>query len=134
MWCRTPAVVSAASKLRPAVSKNSSTAWSSHCGAFARSTTTWAPFSTSASPSPVRVLTPEEGDAATTSWPRARRLFTTLVPISRVPPITTIFMLLYESAFEEREQIGIDDVCVRRDHAVRQVFVGFQRAVLEKLG
>ena len=34
-------------------------------------------------------------------------------------------------SFEEREQIGIDDVCVRRDHAVRQVFVGLQRAVLE---
>ena len=36
--------------------------------------------------------------------------------------------------FEEREQLGIDDVGVRRWHAVRVVLVRFQRAVLEELG
>src|SRR5215471_1365348 len=41
--------------LRVDVSKNSSTALSSHEGAFATSTTTRAPVSTSASPSPVTV-------------------------------------------------------------------------------
>src|SRR5206468_11957702 len=35
------------------------------------------------------------GDAATTSWPRWRRLFTSFVPMSPVPPITTIFILLF---------------------------------------
>src|SRR3954468_19559516 len=44
-----------------------------------------------ASPSPVTELTPFEGEAATTSWPFSRRFFTTLVPISPVPPITMIF-------------------------------------------
>jgi hypothetical protein len=43
-------------------------------------------------PSPVRVLTPEEGDAATTSWPCSRRFFTSFFPMSLLPPITTIFM------------------------------------------
>ena len=35
---------------------------------------------------------------------------------------------------DEREQIGVDDVGVRRDHAVRQVLVGLERAILEELG
>src|SRR5262249_16902494 len=34
------------------------------------------------------------GDAAMTAWPRCRRLFTSLLPISPVPPMTTIFMLI----------------------------------------
>jgi hypothetical protein len=38
------------------------------------------------------------------------------------------------SAFEEREQIGVNDVGVRRGHAVRVVFVCLQRAVFEQLG
>ena len=46
-----------------------------------------------ANPSPVRVLTPEEGAAATTSWPCCCRFVTSLDPISPVPPITTIFIL-----------------------------------------
>src|SRR6185503_4016150 len=38
------------------------------------------------------VLTPDVGDAATTSWPFVRSLFTSFVPISPLPPITTIFI------------------------------------------
>src|SRR5262249_9123990 len=68
------------------------TALSSNEGEFARSTTTWVPASTSASPSPVIVLTPESGDAATTSWPFCRSLFTSFDPVRPVPPMTTIFM------------------------------------------
>src|SRR3989442_3358826 len=67
---------------------------SSHEGEFDTSTTTEAPFSTSASPSPVRVLTPELGDAGTASCPCLRNQVTTLDPISPVPPITTIFMIV----------------------------------------
>src|SRR6201982_3834904 len=57
----------AAIRLRPEVSKNSSTALSSHTGAFARSTTTSAPESASFSPSPVLVLKPAVGAAAMAS-------------------------------------------------------------------
>src|SRR5262245_23735056 len=63
MWCRTPAAASAGRRLRPEVSKNSSTALSSNEGELVRSITTCAPANACASPSPVRVLTPEEGDA-----------------------------------------------------------------------
>src|SRR5215831_18006115 len=42
-WCRTPAAASAGRRLRPAVSKNSSTALSSNDGELARSITTCAP-------------------------------------------------------------------------------------------
>ena len=38
------------------------------------------------------VLTPEAGDAATTSWPCWRSLSTSFVPMSPLPPMTTIFM------------------------------------------
>src|SRR5439155_11642700 len=78
---------------RPAVSKNSSTALSSHEGAFATSTTTRAPVSASANPSPVTALTPVEGEAATTLCPRSPRSVTSFFPMSPLPPITTIFML-----------------------------------------
>jgi hypothetical protein len=44
------------------------------------------------SPSPVMVLTPEFGDAATTSCPFLRSLSTVFDPMSPLPPITTIFM------------------------------------------
>src|SRR6185312_8907148 len=45
-------------------------------------------------PSPVMVLTPLLGDAATTSWPPCRRRATAFEPIRPVPPMTTIFMVL----------------------------------------
>src|SRR5436190_5337070 len=77
------------------LSKNSNTALSSHEGAFETSTTTCAPASAAASPSPVTELMPREGDAATTSWPCCRRLLTSLVPMSPVPPMMTIFILLF---------------------------------------
>jgi len=41
----------------------------------------------------LRVLTPEEGDADTASWPRLRNRGIRFFPISPLPPITTIFML-----------------------------------------
>jgi hypothetical protein len=58
------------------------------------STTTCAPGSTSASPSPVRVLTPDFGDAAIASWPCSASLATTLEPMSPVPPMTTTFVMM----------------------------------------
>src|SRR5258708_170166 len=63
-WCRTPAAASAARRLRPEVSKNSSTALSSNEGELARSITTCAPAMASLRPSPVMVLTPGLGEAA----------------------------------------------------------------------
>src|SRR5213082_550231 len=81
-WCRTPAAASAASRLRPEVSKNSSTALSSNEGELARSITTCAPAMASLSPSPVMVLMPPLGEAAMTSWPRWRRMATVFEPIS----------------------------------------------------
>src|SRR5260370_29645536 len=79
-------------RLRVDVSKNFSTAASSQEGELDTSTTTDAPFSTSASPSPVRVLTPEFGDAATASCPCSRSSLTSFDPMSPLPPMTTIFM------------------------------------------
>src|SRR6516225_3504568 len=92
-WCRTPAAASAARRLRPEVSKNSSTALSSNEGELARSITTCAPATPSFSPSPVMVLMPLLGEAATTSWPPWRRMVTVFEPIRPVPPITTIFIV-----------------------------------------
>src|SRR6267143_1246303 len=56
--------------------------------------TTEVPFSTSASPSPVSVLTPVLRDAATASCPCSRSLLTSFDPMSPVPPITTIFIIV----------------------------------------
>src|SRR5213082_3839426 len=92
-WCRTPAAASAARRLRPEVSKNSSTALSSHEGELARSITTCVPAMASLRPSPVMLLTPVLGEAATTSWPPWRRMATVFEPIRPVPPMTTIFMV-----------------------------------------
>jgi hypothetical protein len=60
-------LASAARRLPVDVSKNFMTAASSNDGELDTSTTTAAPLTASASPSPVIVLTPESGDAATTS-------------------------------------------------------------------
>src|SRR3546814_8987858 len=68
------------------------TASSSKEGEFATSTTTLVSIRASASPSPVMVLTPEAGDAATTSWSFSRSLLTSFVPMRPLPPITTVFM------------------------------------------
>src|SRR3954469_1783218 len=92
-WCRTPAAASAGRRLRPEVSKNSSTALSSNEGELARSITTCAPATASLTPSPVMVLTPLLGEAATTSWPPWRRMATVFEPIRPVPPMMTIFMI-----------------------------------------
>lgn len=76
------------------VSKNSSTALSSNDGEFDTSTTTSAPVSTSATPSPVSVFTPVFGEAGTASWPWPARLSTSLEPMRPLPPMTTIFMVV----------------------------------------
>src|SRR5262249_4453619 len=91
-WCFTLAAASAASMLRVDFSKNSRTALSSNEGEFVTSTTTSAPASASASPSPVTVLTPEEGEADTAACPAPRSRRISFLPMSPLPPITTIFM------------------------------------------
>ena len=60
---------------------------------MARSITTCAPAMASLRPSPVMLLTPLLGEAATTSWPPWRRMATVFEPIRPVPPMTTIFMV-----------------------------------------
>ena len=60
---------------------------------MARSITTCVPAMASLSPSPVMVLMPFWGEAATTSWPPWRRMATVFEPIRPVPPMTTIFMV-----------------------------------------
>src|SRR2546425_1952744 len=138
-WCRTPAAASAARRLRPEVSKNSSTALSSNEGELARSITTCVPAMASLRPSPVMLLTPVLGEAATTSWPPWRRMATVFEPIRPVPPITTIFIsdlsLLSQragSALDEGEKVGIDHVGVRRAHAMRELLVDLQGTLLEE--
>src|SRR6266850_2607775 len=84
-WCRTPALASAARRLRPEVWKNSSTALSSNEGELARSITAGVPAMASLRPWPVMVLTPVLGEAATTSWPPWRRMATVFEPIRPVP-------------------------------------------------
>src|SRR4051812_38679290 len=91
-WCRTPASASAARRLRPEVSKNSSTALSSNEGELERSTTTCVPARACARPSPVMVFTPVLGAAAMTSWPPWRRMAAVFEPIRPVPPMMTVLM------------------------------------------
>src|SRR5215831_1813213 len=93
IWCRTPAPASAVRRLRPEVSKNSSTALSLNEGELARSIATCVPAMACLSPSPVMVLTPVLGEAATTSWLPWRRMATVFEPMRPVPPMTTIFMV-----------------------------------------
>src|SRR5581483_1946567 len=88
------AAFSAAVRLRPDFSKNVIAASSSKEGEFATSTTTFAPASASVKPSPVTVLTPELGDAATTSCPLLRSRAVSFVPMSPLPPIITIFIAI----------------------------------------
>src|SRR5262245_27776758 len=59
--------------LRVDVSKNSNTALPSLDGALVTSTTTSTLASASGSPSTVIVLTPDDGEADTASWPRPRK-------------------------------------------------------------
>src|SRR5262245_39401551 len=68
------------------------TAVSSKDGEFEASTTTAAPLSASARPSPVTASPPERRDAATTSWPSRVSIVTSLDPMSPLPPTTTIFI------------------------------------------
>src|ERR1700724_2785402 len=66
---------------------------SSNEGELARSITTCVPAMACLRPSPVMVLTPVLGEAATTSWPPRRRMAPVFEPIRPVPPMTTIFMV-----------------------------------------
>jgi len=68
-WCFTPAFRSASINVLVDFVKKSITASSANDGEFDTSTTTSAPASASSTPSPVSVLTPELGDAATAVWP-----------------------------------------------------------------
>src|SRR5205814_3101804 len=111
IWCRTPAAASAARRLRPEVSKNSSTALSSNDGELARSITTCAPATASLRPSPVMVLTPLLGEAATTSWPRWRSMATVFEPIRPVPPMTTIFIVYAPLMTEDLDCIEFKRGC-----------------------
>src|SRR3989449_10920515 len=139
-WCGTAVGASAARRLGREVWKNSSTALSSNEGELARSITTCVPAMASLRPWPVMVLTPVLGEAATTSWPPWRRMATVFEPIRPVPPMTTIFILdlslasqCVGSALDEGEKIGIDHVGVRRAHAMRELLVDLQGALLEEL-
>src|ERR1700730_1153846 len=89
-WCRTPGAASGARMLRPEGAQNSTNALASNEGELARQITTCVPDMAPLRPSPVMVLTPVLGEAATTSWPPWRRMATVLEPIRPVPPITTI--------------------------------------------
>ncbi|MNE87474.1 hypothetical protein D3C80_1846780 [compost metagenome] len=90
----TPALISAANRFFPEVSKNSITSLSANDGELARSITTSAPLTASAKPSPVMVFIPVLGDAAITSCPSTLNFVTVFVPINPVPPMTKIFMIL----------------------------------------
>src|SRR6516225_2775736 len=81
---------------------------------------TCAPARASLSPSPVMVLTPLWGEAATTSWPPWRRMATVFEPISPVPPMTTIFMV-YPPLSDWRPRIKFEcasDVAEDANHPV----------------
>src|SRR5882724_559209 len=67
------------------------------------------------------VLTPEVGDAATTSWPSSRSLFTSFVPMSPLPPITTIFML---NLLVRSPQVGACDVSTDIPMSVERPWTG----------
>src|ERR1700677_86935 len=110
-WCLTPAAFAAASKFVVDLLKNSIAGSSSNEGGLDTSTTTSAPVRASARPSPVSVLTPVPGEAATASAAWALSLSTTFDPRIPVPPITTIFMAsLSESAWLEAAPFTSEDL------------------------
>src|SRR6185436_13238364 len=128
-WCPTPAFVSASPRCRDDVWKKSRTAASSQAGAFETSTTTSAPARASFRPSPVRVLTPVSGDAASGSWPAPRSFSTSFDPISPVPPITTIFMTFSKDGTHDEHPPARDEM----RQVVRQALDVFARLLLEAL-
>src|SRR5262249_6923993 len=131
-WCRTPAAASAARRLRPEVSKNSSTALSSNEGELARSITTCVPAMASLRPSPVMVLTPSVG---------ARRACGAVLRRSHAGAADNDDLHLHlslssqraGSVLDEGQKIGIDHVGVRRAQAMRELVVDLQGARLEEL-
>src|SRR5918995_1325494 len=129
-WCRTPAAASAARRLRPEVWKNSSTALSSNEGEWGRSTPPCGPAMPFLGPSPVMVLTPVLGEAATTSWPPWRRMATVFEPIRPVPPITTIFMVRLRLEVGDKTATG--SVCSTRTLLLVNVGAAFCRLVHQR--
>jgi hypothetical protein len=69
--------------------KNAITSSGPKDGEFSTSTSASAPVSASGNPAPVATSTPDERDAATTSW--SLRSSTTLPPTSPPAPMTAIF-------------------------------------------
>src|SRR5918995_2512611 len=128
--CRTPVTASAERRFRPEVSKNSSTALSSNEGELARSITTCVPAMASLRPSPVMLLTPVLGEAATTSWPPWRRMATVFEPTSRLPPITTIFMVRLRLEVGDKTATG--SVCSTRTLLLVNVGAAFCRLVHQR--
>jgi len=93
--------------LRVEVSKNSRAVAYVKLGESETSTTTDAPSSALANPSPVIVLMPSLGEAGTASWPCSVSLATSFEPTRPVPPMTTIFkltLLPVALGFEGRDQ------------------------------
>src|SRR5215510_1932744 len=96
------------------------TAESSNDGEFETSTTTCAPLRTSANPSPVSVLTPVLGAAATASCPSALSLVMSFDPIRPVPPITTIFILFPPSFCATAAAATCLPFLIQREHLISQ--------------
>ena len=107
------AAFAAASKLVVDFVKNSITGPSSNEGELDTSTTTSAAVRASATPSPVSVLTPVLGDAATASSPWSLSLSTTFDPSIPVPPITTIFMACLSESLPGRSPVTSHDLRAR---------------------
>src|SRR2546425_10373872 len=75
-------------------------------GELGRSIPPWVRAMAFLGPSPVMVLTPVLGEAATTSWPPWRRMATVFEPIRPVPPMTTIFMVYPPLSMTGDPQMG----------------------------
>src|SRR5206468_12704292 len=86
--------------------KNSRTALCPHEGQLAGAITTCVPGRAALRPSPVMQLTPEFGEAETTSGPRWRRMGTVFEPSRPVPPMTTIFMVYPPLSMTGDPQMG----------------------------
>src|ERR1700757_3292817 len=124
-----PAAFAAAFKLVVDVVKNSMAGSSSNEGELDTSTTTSALVRASARPSPVSVLTPVLGEAATTSSPWSLSLSTTFDPRTPVPPITTIFM-----GVPLKDACGCTTLGVKSLIAATQVHQTWGLSIARKLG
>ncbi len=53
--------------------------------------------------------------------------------MSGAPDLVSREVVLIASGLDKCKQVGVDRVCLRRGHAVRETLVRFQRAVLKQL-